>query len=87
MVIKGIYDGDKVILLDSISLPANTSVQVYVPDQTDTHEMAYWQKLLDMGVIKRVVSPPEGEFLFTPITVKGKPVSEVIIEERRYGSY
>jgi hypothetical protein len=94
MVIKGIYDGNKVILQEPVSLPANTEVEVYIPDIGDDalsstygslkeREATFWQKLLEMGLIKKVVSRPKNFRPFTPVPVQGKPVSETIIEERR----
>jgi hypothetical protein len=96
MVIKGIYDGNKVILQESVSLPANTEVEVYISSEGDAlsapeeifgslkeREAAFWQTLLDTGLIKRVVSRPKNFSPFTPVPVTGKPVSELIIERRR----
>jgi hypothetical protein len=44
---------------------------------------AYWQRLLDLGLIKSVQTLPAKVPQFTPIPVIGRPVSQTIIEERR----
>jgi hypothetical protein len=82
--IKGIYDGTKVILTEPVNLQPNTAVEVVVADPSITPEQAYWQRLLDTGLIKKVQRAPINEqSVFTSVKVTGKPVSETIIEERR----
>ena len=45
-------------------------------------ETAYWQQLVDLGLIKTIRSRFE-PVDFTPVPVNGAPVSQTIIEERR----
>lgn len=45
---------------------------------------AFWERLEAEGVVaKRKPAPPSADEPFQPIRVQGKPLSEVIIEERR----
>ncbi len=44
----------------------------------------FWERLEAKGMVaKRKPAPPADAESFQPITVQGKPLSEVIIEERR----
>ncbi len=81
--IKGIYDGSQIKLLEPVSLPPNTEVEVLVPELGESNEQAYWERLLALGLIKEVKKPIVNGSDFEPITVAGKPVSETIAEERR----
>ncbi|MDQ4078744.1 MAG: hypothetical protein M3220_21190 [Chloroflexota bacterium] len=86
MRIKGIYDGEKVVLLEAISLSPNTVVEVIIPDEATPGEDAYWEMLAELGLVVAQNSTPtsgEGEEDFTPIMVEGEPLSQTIIEERR----
>jgi hypothetical protein len=81
--VKGMYDGAKVVLLDPVSLSPNTAVEVLIPEQGADRERTYWQRLIELGLIKEVRTPPAEDQPFTPIRVIGVPVSQTIIEERR----
>jgi len=77
--VKGIYDGEKIILLEPVSLLPATPVEVLIPDQ----EQVYWQRLIELGLIKEVRTPPTTEDHIAPVQVSGAPISQTIIEERR----
>jgi hypothetical protein len=77
--VKGIYDGTKIVLLEPVSLLPNTPVEVLIPEQ----EQAYWQRLIELGLVKDVRTPPIEDQPFTPVRVTGDPISQTIIEERR----
>ncbi len=77
--VKGIYDGTKIVLLEPVWLVPNTPVEVLIPEQ----EKIYWQRLVELGLVKEICAPPADEQLFTPVRVSGAPVSQTIIEERR----
>ena len=81
--VKGIYDGEKVTLLEPVSLPPDTAVEVLIPEQNAELERAYWQRLLELGLLLEVRPPPSDEQPFTPVTVTGPPISQTLIEERR----
>lgn len=77
--IKGVYDGSKIVLLEPVSLLPNTPVEVLIPEQ----EQIYWQRLLELGLIKDIHSQLPSVSKFMPINVAGEPVSQTIIAERR----
>ena len=81
--IKGIYDGQKVVLVEPITLPPNTAVEVLVAEPTSESEQFYHQRLLTLGLIKDRPASPADNTLYTPIEVSGPPLSQTIIEERR----
>jgi len=81
--VKGIYDGTSVVLLDPLPLLPNSPVEVLVTDQAIDPEQIYWQRLIELGLIKKVHIQPIEEQSFTPIRAKGVPISQTIIEERR----
>ena len=82
--VKGIYDGDKVILLDPISLQPNTAVEVLIPETAADPERLYWQRLIDAGLIKSVrAGRDQPRRAPAPVRIAGAPISQTIIEERR----
>ncbi len=82
--IKGIYDGQKVVLVEPIMLPPNTEVEVVVADPAAEQEQAYWQRLIDQGLVKTVRPEPRAlRHAPAPAQVTGEPISETIIAERR----
>lgn len=82
--VKGIYDGEKVLLLEPLDLPVNSTVEVIVPETPmEQQEQSYWQYLLDMGLITEVSLRPIKPKSSRLLVISGKPVSETIIEERR----
>lgn len=81
--VKGVYDGKKVVLLEPLPIPPQTPVEVSVAEEALDTEQAYWQRLVELGLIKEVRTQPTDEQPFTPVRVTGKPVSQIIIEERR----
>jgi hypothetical protein len=81
--VKGVYDGTKVVLIDSLPIPPHTMVEVLIVEDTIETERAYWQRLIDLGLIKEVRPRPTAEQPFEPVRVTGAPISQTIIEERR----
>ena len=80
---KGIYDGTNIVLLDPLPLSPHTTVEVLIVEQTTDMEQVYWQRLIDMGLIKEVRPQPTDEQALEPVRVSGVPISQTIIEERR----
>jgi hypothetical protein len=82
--IKGIYDGQKVVLSEPVMLPANTAVEVIFADPAVEKEQAYWQRLIEQGLVKTVRpeqrAPRQAP---APVSIAGEPISETIIAERR----
>jgi hypothetical protein len=81
--VKGIYDGEKVVLLEPLPLPPNSAVEVLVSEQAIDMEQVYWQRLIGLGLIKEVRPRPTDDRVFTPVRVTGAPLSQTIIGERR----
>ena len=81
--VKGVYDGTKVVLSEPLPLPPNSPVEVLILEPSEEQETAYWQKLLDMGLIKRILPRAGSEIEFSPVTITGEPISKTIIEDRR----
>jgi hypothetical protein len=81
--IKGIYDGQKVVLVEPVNLPPNTAVEVIVAEPENSAEQLYRQRLLKLGLIKERPAVPADTTPYTPIEVDGLPLSQTIIEERR----
>ncbi len=81
--IKGIYDGQKVVLTEPVTLPSNTAVEVIITDPENSAEQLYHQRLLKLGLIKERPAAPVDTTPYTPVEVSGSPLSQTIIEERR----
>ncbi len=81
--IKGIYDGQKVVLVEPITLPPNTAVEVLIAEPASESEQLYRQRLLKLGLIKDRPASPADDTPYTPVEVSGPPLSQTIIEERR----
>lgn len=81
--VRGTYDGGKVVLVEPLPVPAQTPVDVLVPEPGADTERLYWHCLAEKGLVLRHRQPqPSGEG-FSPIVVSGEPVSATVIAERR----
>jgi hypothetical protein len=81
--VKGVYDGEKVVLLEPLPIPPDTSVEVSVTEEALDLEQVYWQQLVERGLIAKVRPLPLDEEPVFPVRATGRPISEIIIEERR----
>lgn len=81
--IKGIYDGTTIHPVEPLALPADTVVEILVPDAVEDTEQRFWQRLIELGLITDVRYGVVVEEAFEPITYSGIPVSQTIIDERR----
>jgi hypothetical protein len=94
-VYQGIVKGNVVLLPEEVHLQDGTKVEVTVvpaniqghrsPESLEAAEEAFKQHLLEAGLILEIKRPPltEPEGNRRPIKVKGKPMSQTIIEDRR----
>jgi hypothetical protein len=80
--IKGIYDGQKVVLTEPISLPPNTAVEVLIAEPENEREQLYHQQLVKLGLLKERPEVAYEATPYTPIQVSGGPLSQTIIEDR-----
>ncbi|MBI1299029.1 hypothetical protein GC175_29210 [bacterium] len=84
--IKGIYNGKTIDLLEAVTIPPDTEVEVLVPETVPTRKERLQQQMQDLinsGVLTHAAVDRPRELDFQPVTIAGKPVSETIIEERR----
>lgn len=82
--VRGRYNGANIDLLDPISLPPDTEVEVLIPDiETEERETIFWETLKSQGLLRDIHSVSNEEEPFEPIVISGKPMSETIIKERR----
>ncbi|MCB0114395.1 MAG: hypothetical protein KDD84_09905 [Caldilineaceae bacterium] len=84
--VKGIYNGKTIELLEAVTMPPDTVVEVLVPELEPTRKERLQQQiqdLVDKGVLTHAAMDRPRDLDFHPVTVAGKPVSETIIEERR----
>ena len=82
--LKGIYDGQKVVLVEPVILPPNTAVEVIVADPAAEQEQAYWERLMTEGLVKvRRPARRAQRQAPAPAQITGAPLSETIIAERR----
>lgn len=86
----GTVKGNTVILPREVRLAEGLTVQVrvwHLPRPTTTTKMAseaqFQQKLLELGLLSGLKVPSSSLKEATLISVAGKPLSELIIEERR----
>ena len=82
-MVKGVYDGTKVVLSEPLPLPPNSTVEVLILEDSTDKEAVYWRHLLDLGLIKSIRPLLSDTQEFTPVHVTGDPVSQTVIEERR----
>jgi len=86
--VEAIYQGGVLKPLQVLNLPENIHVRVQIipiaGEEALAQEDHFKLQLLQLGLLREVKAPSgilEGER--TPIQVKGKPLSQTIIEERR----
>jgi hypothetical protein len=88
-IYHGIVKGNVIVLPEGVQLEEGTEVEVRAPVQPDASEdlleRAFEQRLLEKGLLTEIKRPPRVPPMGdrTPIRVKGKPLSQMIIEERR----
>jgi hypothetical protein len=85
-----VYEGvvkDRVVLLpEGVHLDEGLRVEVWVPEAgQETPEELYKKQLVEVGLLEEIGRPsrPWTDQDRTPIKVKGEPLSEHIMEERR----
>ena len=71
------------VLLEPLAIPPHTPVEVWITEDTLDAEQVYWQRLVDLGLIKEIRPQPKTEPPYEPVRVTGPPISQTIVEERR----
>lgn len=90
-IYHGVVKDDVIVLLADVHLGEGTEVEIRPLSQPESSlseeslERAFEQRLLEEGLISEIKNPPrvppKGDR--TPIKFKGKPLSQMIIEDRR----
>ncbi|MGI8587573.1 MAG: hypothetical protein ACR2M0_07805 [Chloroflexia bacterium] len=87
-IYHGVVRGNVVVLAEGVHLDDGLRVEVRAPapevEAQQAAEDLLKQKLMESGLVKEFRNPPyppTGDRI--PIHVKGKPLSETIIEDRR----
>lgn len=91
LVVRGVVKGRTVVLPDSIQLTEGAEVEVRVDDGRRKHtpsalsEKAFKEKLIEIGLLKecRLSGDDQAMTVRIPAEVQGRPLSELIIAERR----
>jgi hypothetical protein len=83
MKVRGVYDGTHIRLLEPVSIPPNTEVEVYIDERQLDPEEAYWGQLEHLGLITGARHRAPVDDSFEPIPNPGEPISDTIIRERR----
>lgn len=85
------YDGTYVRLLEPVNLKPDTPVEVLIPEQSEEAEKehSFLKRLADEGLLMKTTPVAEERSVwqeeepFVPILLKGLPLSQTIVEERR----
>ena len=91
LVVRGVVKGRTVLLPDSIQLTEGAEVEVRVRDERRKYTpsapsgKAFKEKLIEIGLLKEWRLPREDKAMTVriPAEVQGRPLSELIIAERR----
>ena len=91
LVVRGVVKGRTVLLPDSIQLTEGAEVEVRVRDgrrkytPSSLSEKAFKEKLIEIGLLKEWRLPRDDKAMTVriPAEVQGRPLSELIIAERR----
>ncbi|MEJ7613043.1 MAG: hypothetical protein SQA66_05320 [Candidatus Fervidibacter sacchari] len=84
-VVKAVVQGKTLVLEEELPLPDGTTVTVTVipQDLEEQRRQALYAQLEAKGLIKVPKTLPDKITHNPPIAVTGKPLSQIIIEERR----
>jgi len=87
VTVEAIYQDGVLKPVEALILPDNAHVLVRIipiPNEEAQAEYRFKQRLVELGLLKEIKIPfgvPGGDR--RPVQVKGKPISQDIIEERR----
>ena len=70
-------------LLEPVTIPPNTEVEVIVPESEDGQEPAFLQLRLEAAIISDIRRPASEDQPLMPLPNAGEPLSDTIIRERR----
>ena len=85
-IISGIYHRGTIELLEKVDVKEGTKAIITFVEESkpssDEEEMELLQRWLEQGLIHSIPDQEVDAEEFEPILVKGKPASEIIIEDR-----
>jgi hypothetical protein len=81
-VVKAIVQGKTLVLDEALPLPDGTMVTVTVIPQGEILEQEFYSRLAAEGLISMPQPSPTGIRHSPPCKLPGKPISQIIIEER-----
>jgi len=83
--VKGIYEGMCVKLLEPIALAPETVVEVLIPEgpTEQGQEYEFLRRLVAEGLLASGGPMLPSEEIFEPVPIRGIPLSQTLIEERR----
>ncbi len=85
-IVQGIYRNGAIELLEKVDMKEGAKATITFVEEWkhsfDDEEMELFQRWLEHGLISSIPDQGIDEDEFEPISVKGKPVSEIIIEDR-----
>ena len=85
-IFQGIYREGAIELFEKVDVKEGTKATVIFVEESklspDDEEMELLQRWLEQGLISSIPNQDIDEEEFEPIKVLGKPVSEIIIEDR-----
>ena len=79
--VKGVYDGERVILLEPVTMPPDTKVEVLIPEVNGESEQSYWQRLIELGLVREIADAPNRK-PFTPIQILGFYIPDPLKKRR-----
>ena len=79
--VKGVYDGERVILLEPVTMPPDTKVEVLIPEVNGESEQSYWQRLIELGLVREIADAPDRKPR-TPIQILGFYIPDPLKKRR-----
>jgi len=73
--VKGTYEGGRIVLVEPLPVPPQTTVEVLVPHANGDGEREYWRRLSEAGLVLETRSCQMARKDFTPIAISGEPLS------------
>lgn len=83
IVATGVIRGHTIILDDSVPIPEGSRVILTVALRESLQEQSFYAQLETEGLVSLPCPAPEEFYQPEPLSIQGKPLSQMIIEERR----
>ncbi|MBC7227510.1 MAG: hypothetical protein H5T61_09785 [Thermoflexales bacterium] len=83
IVTTGIIQGNTIVLDQKVPLPEGSPVILTVTPRESDRELMFYAQLETEGLVSLPRPVPEEIYPPEPLVVSGKPLSQIIVEERR----